>query len=118
MSVRESGVVRKSDGRSKQASGVRSLCPGTPWGTQEQERVYRRNGIAHDRAMAIEVSLERVEGEDASVMCCSLCKEEFHTAPVGPRKWMWQFGEHVKTEHPGAVIKPGLASMFARAKKD
>jgi len=55
--------------------------------------------------MAIEAFLERVPDADISILQCSLCKEQFHTSPIGPRKPANSFAEHVKAVHPGAVIK-------------
>ena len=55
--------------------------------------------------MAIEAFLERVPDADISILQCSICKEQFHTSLVGPRKPAKDFGEHVRTAHPQAVIK-------------
>jgi hypothetical protein len=55
--------------------------------------------------MAIEAFLERISDKDPSVTRCSICKEEFHTSPIGPRKPVQRFEEHVSTAHPQAVIK-------------
>jgi hypothetical protein len=55
--------------------------------------------------MAIEAFLERVSDVDPSVVRCSICKEQFHTSPIGPRKPVQEFGEHVRKAHPQAVIK-------------
>jgi type IV secretory pathway TrbF-like protein len=54
--------------------------------------------------MSIEAFLERVPAEDISVLRCSICKEQFHTSPLGPRKPINEFVEHVRTVHPQAVI--------------
>jgi len=55
--------------------------------------------------MAVEAFLERVSDLDPSVVCCSICKEQFHTSPIGPRKPVQQFSKHVRIAHPQAVIK-------------
>jgi hypothetical protein len=55
--------------------------------------------------MAIEAFLERPD-KDISVFQCSICKEQFHTSPLGPRKYVKEFAEHVRTAHPQAFIKP------------
>jgi hypothetical protein len=56
--------------------------------------------------MEQEVFLERVPDADVSIARCSLCKEEFHSSPVGPRKPMSAFSKHIEQEHPTAVFKP------------
>jgi len=55
--------------------------------------------------MAMEAFLERVPGADISILQCSICKEQFHTSPVGPRKPAKSFPDHVRTAHPQAVIR-------------
>lgn len=55
--------------------------------------------------MVAEAFLERVPDADISILRCCICKEEFHTSPIGPRKSAKSFPEHVKTSHPEAVIK-------------
>ena len=52
--------------------------------------------------MANVVFLERVRDADVSIARCSICKEEFHSSPVGPRKCMSEFPDHVKEKHPEA----------------
>ena len=64
--------------------------------------------------MATEVTLERVPGEDASVARCSICKEEFHSSPVGPRKPMKDFPDHVKDKHPEAALNAKPWELFQR----
>jgi hypothetical protein len=54
--------------------------------------------------MVTEAFLER-PSDDISVTRCSICKEEFHTSPIGPRKHVSEFVEHVRTAHPQAVLK-------------
>jgi len=54
--------------------------------------------------IAIEAYLVRAS-DDISVSECSICKEQFHTSPVGPRKYVKEFAEHVRTDHPQAIIK-------------
>lgn len=55
--------------------------------------------------MATEAFLERVPGQDMSVMRCSLCQEQFHTSSVGPKKSIRHFPAHVREDHPNAVLK-------------
>jgi len=56
--------------------------------------------------MLTEVYLEPVPDADISIAGCSICKEEFHSSPVGPRKCMSDFRSHFEEEHPDAVYTP------------
>ncbi len=56
-------------------------------------------------SMVMEAFLERLSDVDPSVVRCSICKEQFHTSPIGPRKSAQEFGEHVRTAHKQAVLK-------------
>ena len=62
--------------------------------------------------MQTEVFLEPVPGADISIARCSICKEEFHSSPVGPRKQMSDFRNHIEDEHPDAVYKPERTRAF------
>ena len=64
--------------------------------------------------MATEVFLERVPDADVSVARCSICKQEFHYSPVGPRPPMSEFPEHVKEKHPDAALKKAPWELFRR----
>jgi hypothetical protein len=59
--------------------------------------------------MEQEVFLEPVPDADISIARCSICKEEFHSSPVGPRKCMTNFRKHIETEHPDSVFTPERA---------
>ena len=62
--------------------------------------------------MPTEVFLERVPDADISIARCSICKEEFHSSPVGPRKCMSSFPDHVKQQHPDAALNKQPWEMF------
>lgn len=62
--------------------------------------------------MEEEVFLEAVPDADISIARCSICKEEFHSSPLGPRKPMSDFRKHIEEEHPNAVFKPEKARPF------
>ena len=64
--------------------------------------------------MATEVFLERVPDADVSVARCSLCKEQFHSSPVGPRRPMSEFPDHVKEKHPEAAFNKKPWELFRR----
>jgi len=66
---------------------------------------HLRMGLWQYPYMVIEAFLERPSDKDVSVVRCSICKEEFHTSPVGPRKQVTEFVEHVRTAHPQAILK-------------
>ncbi len=76
---------------------------------------YRRYGdLAHNLCMPTEVYLEPVPDADVSIARCSICKVEFHSSPVGPRKWMRDFYKHIEEEHPGAVFAPKRTRLFRK----
>jgi hypothetical protein len=62
--------------------------------------------------MQEEVFLEPVPDADISIARCSICKEEFHSSPVGPRKHMSDFRKHIEDKHPNAVFKPQGTRFF------
>jgi hypothetical protein len=62
--------------------------------------------------MQEEVFLEPVPDEDISIARCSICREEFHSSPLGPRKHMSEFREHIEAQHPKAVFKPQRTRFF------
>lgn len=64
--------------------------------------------------MTTDVFLERVPDGDVSVARCSICKEEFHSSPVGPRKPMSTFPDHVKEKHPAAALNKNAWELFRR----
>jgi hypothetical protein len=64
--------------------------------------------------MPNEVYLEPVPDADISVGRCSICKEEFHSSPVGPRKWMRDFHKHIEQQHPDAVFMPKRTRLFRK----
>ncbi len=64
--------------------------------------------------MPNEVFLERVPDADVSVARCSICKQEFHSSPVGPRRPMSQFADHVKEKHPDAAFNKKPWELFRR----
>lgn len=64
--------------------------------------------------MASEVFLERVPDADISIGRCSICKEEFHSSPVGPRKCMSEFPDHVRQKHPEAGFNRRPWELFKR----
>ncbi len=66
--------------------------------------------------MPQEVFLEPVPDADISIARCSICKEEFHSSPVGPRKCMAEFPDHVKQQHPDAVRGRAPWELFRRPK--
>ena len=49
--------------------------------------------------------LEPVEGNSGAYRC-SLCPQEFHVSPVGPRQPVLRFGDHVAEKHPDATLGP------------
>jgi hypothetical protein len=57
--------------------------------------------------MAQEAFLQK-EDKDPSILTCSLCRARFHTSPIGPLPFAKNFEQHVKDEHPGAVVKKAL----------
>lgn len=64
--------------------------------------------------MPSEVFLERVPDADVSVARCSICKEQFHSSPVGPRRPMSEFPDHVKKNHPDAARNKQRWELFRR----
>ena len=64
--------------------------------------------------MSQEVFLEPVPDADISVARCSLCKIEFHSSPVGPRRCMSDFPAHVKETHPEAALNKEPWELFRR----
>ena len=64
--------------------------------------------------MPIEVTLERVPDADVSVARCSICKQEFHSSPVGPRLPMSEFPRHVQEKHPDAAFNKKPWELFRR----
>jgi len=62
--------------------------------------------------------LEPVPDADVSIARCSICKEEFHSSPIGPRKCMKDFPEHVREKHPDAAINRNRWQLFRRAVHD
>jgi hypothetical protein len=64
--------------------------------------------------MATEATLERVPGQDVSFARCSICKEEFHSSPVGPRQPMKDFPDHVREEHPEVALNKQPWELFKR----
>ena len=68
--------------------------------------------------MERQVYLEPVPDGDVSIARCSECKEQFHSSPVGPRKCMAAFPDHVKQMHPHASIgRPPWVLFGRRAQK-
>jgi len=63
------------------------------------------SSLWQDNSMTMEAFLERVPDADISILQCSICKEQFHTSPVGPRKSVGNFPDHVRAAHPQAVIR-------------
>ena len=61
-----------------------------------------------------EVFLEPAPDADISVARCSICKEEFHSSPVGPRQCMSNFPDHVKDKHPEAAFNKNPWELFRR----
>jgi len=61
--------------------------------------------------MENEVFLDPVPDADISIARCSICKEEFHSSPVGPRKCMSDFSNHIEEEHPDAVYTPSRTRL-------
>jgi hypothetical protein len=59
-----------------------------------------------------EVFLEPVPDADVSIARCSICKEQFHSAPLGPRKPLSSFRQHIEEEHPGAIFKPSRTPLY------
>ena len=47
----------------------------------------------------MEVRLEPVPDGDVSVAQCSICKEQFHSAQIGPRQPMSSFRQHIQEKH-------------------
>ncbi len=68
--------------------------------------------------MPNEAFLERVPDADVSVARCSICKQEFHSSPVGPRRPMSEFPKHVKDKHPEAAIGKNAWELFRRRPGD
>jgi hypothetical protein len=64
--------------------------------------------------MPSEVFLEPVPDGDISIARCSLCKQEFHSSPVGPRQCMANFPDHVKAKHPEAALTKKAWELFRR----
>ena len=64
--------------------------------------------------MANVVFLERVPDADVSIARCSICKEEFHCSPGGPRQPMSQFPDHAKERHPEAAFHRKPWELFPR----
>ena len=64
--------------------------------------------------MEKEVYLEPVPDGDVSIAQCSMCKEQFHSAPIGPRKPMSSFRQHVQEQHPDAVFKTAIPPFKRR----
>ena len=64
--------------------------------------------------MPSEVFLEPVPDADISIARCSICKEEFHSSPVGPRQCMAKFPDHVNEKHPEAMPGRGPWELFRR----
>jgi hypothetical protein len=64
--------------------------------------------------MQTEVYLEPVPDADISIARCSICKVEFHSSPVGPRRCMSDFRKHIEEEHPDAVYTPGRTRLFSK----
>lgn len=62
--------------------------------------------------MQTAVYLEPVPDADISIARCSICKEEFHSSPVGPRRWMGDFWKHIGEEHPDAVYTPDRTRLL------
>lgn len=60
------------------------------------------------------VYLEPVPDADISIARCSLCKEEFHSSPVGPRRHMAEYPKHVKDKHPEAEFNRKPWELFPR----
>jgi hypothetical protein len=44
------------------------------------------------------------QGSVSGTWICSLCEEEFHISPVGPKKHIAAFEEHVREKHPELKI--------------
>ena len=65
-----------------------------------------RAPLRDNAGMPTEVFLEPVPDADISIAQCSLCKEQFHSSPVGPRQPMSDFWKHVEEQHPDAVFVP------------
>ncbi len=70
--------------------------------------------LSDNSLMPIEVCLESVPGQDSSVARCSLCKEEFHYSPVGPRQCMANFPAHMNEKHPEAAFNKNPWELFRR----
>ena len=64
--------------------------------------------------MPTDVFLEPVPDADVSIARCSLCKQEFHSSPVGPRMSMAKFPDHVKDKHPDAAFNRKPWVLFRR----
>ncbi|MBZ5706867.1 MAG: hypothetical protein LAN63_16070 [Acidobacteriia bacterium] len=54
--------------------------------------------------MVTEVFLKQVR-KKPGVWSCSICREEFAISPVGPRKAIERFGEHIQEKHPNAILR-------------
>jgi hypothetical protein len=68
--------------------------------------------VGHNDDMQTEVYLEPVPDADISIGRCSICKEEFHSSPLGPRRWMRDFRKHIEEEHPDAVYAPNRTRLL------
>jgi hypothetical protein len=62
--------------------------------------------------MEKEVFLEPVADADVSIARCSICKEQFHSAPLGPRKPMSSFRQHIAEEHPDAIFRRTRTPLY------
>jgi len=62
--------------------------------------------------MEKEVFLEAVPDADISIARCSICKEQFHSAPLGLRKPMSSFRQHIEEKHPNAIFKPNRTPLY------
>lgn len=77
-------------------------------------RDSRRTLPVHNALMMTEVFLEPVPDADISLARCSICKEQFHSSPVGPRKCMKDFPQHARERHPEAALNRSLWELFRR----
>lgn len=68
----------------------------------------------HNALVTTEVFLEPVPDADSSIARCSICKEQFHSSPVGPRKCMKDFSQHVRERHPEAALNRKPWELFRR----
>jgi hypothetical protein len=116
--ARQDGVVNRlwvppnkhSTGKAvNQRNGVRDVGNAV----NERNRDFQQSRFgSRILGMKKEVFLEPVPDADVSIARCSICKEQFHSAPLGPRKPMSSFRQHIEEKHPGAVFRPTRTPLY------